>query len=307
MQIGIVGLGKMGANIARRLCRADIHVVGYDGDAAAVAGLGTEPGFAAAHSLDALLLALPAPRTVWCMLPAGEPTRRTLDELARKLAPGDRVVDGANGHYREAMARAGRFEANGIGFVDAGVSGGIWGLANGYALMLGGAEEDVAALARVFTALAPQPGQWLRCGPPGAGHFVKMIHNGIEYGLMEAYAEGFALLQGHPDFDLDLAAIADNWLKGSVVRSWLLELAADAFRKDPGLEQITGYVEDTGEGRWTVEQAIQHSVPMPVIASSLFMRFRSRQQDTFSGKVLAALRNEFGGHAVKAKDEGPAT
>jgi 6-phosphogluconate dehydrogenase len=299
MQIGLVGLGKMGANIARRLCRADIHVVGYDGDAAAVTGLGTEPGFAAAHSLDALLLALPAPRTVWCMLPAGEPTRRTLDELARKLAPGDRVVDGANGHYREAMARAGRFEANGIGFVDAGVSGGIWGLENGYALMLGGSQADVAALARVFGALSPAPGQWLHCGPAGAGHYVKMIHNGIEYGLMQAYAEGFALLQGHPDFDLDLAAIAGNWLEGSVVRSWLLELTRDFLADDAKLAGVAPVVADSGEGRWTAQEAIDRGVPAPVITTALMQRFASRGGDDFAARVLAMMRNRFGGHRVE--------
>ena len=298
MQVGVVGLGKMGAGIARRLCRADIHAVGHDLGAGALEALAGEPGFEAAWSLDGLLLALKAPRTVWCMLPSGEATQGLLDELHAKLVPGDRVVDGANGHYRDAMANAARFEAAGIGFVDAGVSGGVWGLENGYALMLGGAAEDVAALARVFGALAPKPGQWLHCGPAGAGHFVKMIHNGIEYGLMQAYAEGFALLREHPDFDLDLAAIAGNWLQGSVVRSWLLELARDALAGDPGLAGVAPVVADSGEGRWAAREAIERGVPAPVITTALMQRFASQGRDEFAARVLATLRNRFGGHAI---------
>ena len=298
MQVGVVGLGKMGAGIARRLCRADIHAVGHDLGAGALEALAGEPGFEAAWSVDGLLLALKAPRTVWCMLPSGEATQGLLDELHAKLAPGDRVVDGANGHYRDAMANAARFEAAGIGFVDAGVSGGVWGLENGYALMLGGSAEDVAALARVFGALAPKPGQWLHCGPAGAGHFVKMIHNGIEYGLMQAYAEGFALLREHPDFDLDLAAIAGNWLQGSVVRSWLLELARDALAGDPGLAGVAPVVADSGEGRWAAREAIERGVPAPVITTALMQRFASQGRDEFAARVLATLRNRFGGHAI---------
>ena len=298
MQVGVVGLGKMGAGIARRLCRADIHAVGHDLGAGALEALAGEPGFEAAWSVDGLLLALKAPRIVWCMLPSGEATQGLLDELRAKLAPGDRVVDGANGHYRDAMANAARFEAAGIGFADAGVSGGVWGLENGYALMLGGAAEDVAALGRVFGALAPKPGQWLHCGPAGAGHFVKMIHNGIEYGLMQAYAEGFALMREHPDFDLDLAAIAGNWLQGSVVRSWLLELARDALAGDPGLAGVAPVVADSGEGRWAAREAIERGVPAPVITTALMQRFASQGRDEFAARVLATLRNRFGGHAV---------
>jgi 6-phosphogluconate dehydrogenase len=292
----------MGAGIARRLCRADIHVVGFDASADASAALAGEPGFVAAYTIDSLLLALKAPRTVWCMLPAGEPTQAALDHLLAKLVPGDRVVDGANGHYRETMARAARFEAAGIGFVDAGVSGGIRGLANGYSLMLGGAQEEVAGLERVLDALAPQPGQWLRCGPAGAGHFVKMIHNGVEYGLMQAYAEGFALMQDHPDFDLDLAAIAGTWMQGSVVRSWLLELTRDILAEKGSLEGVAPVVADSGEGRWTAREAIDRGVPAPVITAALMQRFASQGRDDFAARVLAMMRNRFGGHAVPGKD-----
>ncbi|HEX4943098.1 MAG TPA: decarboxylating 6-phosphogluconate dehydrogenase [Usitatibacteraceae bacterium] len=298
MQIGLVGLGRMGANITRRLCRSDIHVVGFDIGPAAAEALAGEPGFEAAFSVDALLLALKAPRTVWCMLPAGAATRQMLDDLLARLAPGDCVVDGANGHYRETMARAARFEAAGIGFVDAGVSGGIWGLANGYSLMLGGPEGDIAALDRVWRALAPQPRQWLRCGPAGAGHFVKMIHNGIEYGLMQAYAEGFALMSDHPDFDLDLAAIASTWMQGSVVRSWLLELTRDLLAEDARLADVAPVVADSGEGRWTAQEAIDRGVPAPVITAALMQRFASQGRDDFAARVLATMRNRFGGHAI---------
>lgn len=304
MQVGVVGLGKMGAGIARRLCRADIHVVGHDLGAGALEALAGEPGFEAAWSVDGLLLALKAPRTVWCMLPSGEATQGLLDELRAKLAPGDRVVDGANGHYRDAMANAARFEAAGIGFADAGVSGGVWGLENGYALMLGGAAEDVAALGRVFGALAPKPGQWLHCGPAGAGHFVKMIHNGIEYGMMQALAEGFDILRNAGKSSLgpehryafDLADIAEVWRRGSVVSSWLLDLAAAALAEDRDLSGYGGAVEDSGEGRWTVQAAVDTAVPAQVLTAALYARFRSRQDHGFADKMLSALRKQFGGH-----------
>ncbi len=302
MQVGLIGLGRMGSGIARRLCRANIHVVGHDTGPAAIEALAAEPGFEPARSLDGLLLALKAPRTVWCMLPAGDPTGRALEALLGKLAPGDRVIDGANGHYRDTIARAQRFEAAGIGFVDAGVSGGVWGLEQGYALMLGGAAPDVTALERVLQALAPVPGQWLHCGPAGAGHFVKMIHNGIEYGLMQAYAEGFALMQAHPDFGLDLAAIANNWTKGSVVRSWLLELTRDFLAEDASLFGVAPVVADSGEGRWTAQEAIDRGVPAPVITAALMQRFASQGRDDFAARLLATMRNRFGGHEIPKEE-----
>jgi 6-phosphogluconate dehydrogenase len=298
MQVGIVGLGKMGANLARRLARADIHVVGFDTDRAAAEPLASEPGFTPAYSVDALLLALKGPRIVWCMLPAGQPTARLLDHLAATLAPGDLVVDGANGHYREAMARSARFAALDIGFVDAGVSGGVRGLESGYSLMLGGTQKDIDALWRVLEALSPRPGQWLRCGPAGAGHYVKMIHNGVEYGLMQAYAEGFALMKDHPDFDLDLDAIAATWMQGSVVRSWLLELSREFLGDKAALDATAPVVADSGEGRWTAQEAIDRGIPVPVISAALMQRFASQGRDDFAARVLALMRNRFGGHAI---------
>ena len=298
MQVGIVGLGRMGGNIARRLCRAGIHVVGYDANPAMAEPLAGEPGFQPAFSIDAMLLALKGPRIVWCMLPAGAETARLLDHLAATLAQGDRVVDGANGHYRVTMARAPRFAELGIGFVDAGVSGGGRGLESGYSLMLGGAQKDIDALWRVLEALAPRPGQWLRCGPTGAGHYVKMIHNGVEYGLMQAYAEGFALLEGHPDFDLDLDAIAATWMQGSVVRSWLLELSREFLGDAEALQAAAPVVADSGEGRWTAQEAIDRGIPAPVITTALMQRFSSQGRDDFAARVLALMRNRFGGHAI---------
>ena len=298
MQLGLIGIGKMGGNIARRLCRASIHVVGFDADARVAESLAAEAGFEPAFSVDALLLALKAPRTVWCMLPAGGATQHLMNELFAKLAPGDVVIDGANGHYRESMARGERFRDAGIGFIDAGVSGGIWGLENGYCLMLGGDAAEIASRERIWRALAPQPGQWLHCGPSGSGHFVKMVHNGIEYGLMQAYAEGFALLEGHPDFKLDSAAIASNWLQGSVVRSWLLELTRDALADEGALDGAAPVVSDSGEGRWTARESIERGIPTPVITAALMQRFASQGRADFSARLLALMRNRFGGHAV---------
>ena len=303
MDVAMVGLGRMGANMARRLLRGGHRVVVWNrtfAKAEELAADGGEP----VRALSDVPGALPTPRVIWLMLPYGETTQAAIAELVPLLEPGDVLVDGGNSPFQHDIERGVALAEHGIRYLDAGTSGGVWGLEVGYCLMVGGERSAYDHVEPLLRTLAPPGHGYDYMGGHGSGHFVKMVHNGIEYGMMQAYAEGFELLEA-TEWDLDMAKIADLWNQGSVVRSWLLELAADAFRKDPGLEHISGYVEDTGEGRWTVEQAIQHSVPMPVIASSLFARFRSRQQDTFSGKVLAALRNEFGGHAVKAKDEGP--
>jgi 6-phosphogluconate dehydrogenase len=301
MQIGIIGLGKMGAAIARRLCDADIHVAGLDIDPLAADALKPVPGFDAAYSLDALLLALPAPRIVWCMLPSGEATRQALDDLLHKLSAGDVVIDGGNSFYKDSMARAARFEEQGIAFIDAGISGGLGGLEHGFAIMMGGSEHTVKKLARPLDALAPHPQQWLHCGPSGAGHFVKMIHNGIEYGMMQAYAEGLALLDGKREFDLDLPAITSMWEHGSVIRSWLLELITVFLRQDSKLARIAPVVADSGEGRWTAMESIEQGIPAPVITTALMQRFSSQGHDDFAAKLLAMMRRSFGGHGVEAK------
>ncbi len=300
MDIAMVGLGRMGGNMARRLLRGGHRVVVWNRTFAKAEELGAE-GAEPVRALGDVVSALPQPRVIWLMLPYGDTTQQAIDELVPLLSAGDILVDGGNSPYRDDVRRGAALAERGIRYLDAGTSGGVWGLEVGYCLMVGGERSAYDHIEPILTTLAPPGHGHDYMGGHGAGHFVKMVHNGIEYGLMQAYAEGFELLQA-TDWDLDLAAIADLWNQGSVVRSWLLELAVDAFAKDPGLQQISGYVEDTGEGRWTVEQAIAHGVPMPAIASALFMRFRSRQADTFSGKVLAALRNEFGGHAVKEKE-----
>ncbi len=292
----MVGLGKMGGNMVVRLLGGGHEVVAYARTRSSVekaAQEGAEP----AHSLQQLVHALVPPRIVWLMIPAGAPTEETLGTLKGLLAPGDIVVDGGNSEYRDTIRRAQEMEALGIRYLDAGTSGGIWGLKVGYCLMVGGDAAAVAYVEPIFRTLAPENG-YLHVGPAGAGHFVKMVHNGIEYGLLEAYAEGFEILEDSK-FDLDLVGIADLWNHGSVVRSWLLELGADALRRDPNLGSIEGFVEDSGEGRWTVEESIRLGVPAPVIALSLMARFRSRQTSSFGAKFIAALRNEFGGHAVR--------
>jgi len=299
MQIGFVGLGRMGGNMVHRLRRDGDHaVVAFDPNADARHAV-EEFGATTATSLEDLVAKLQTPKAVWVMVPAGEITANTISTLAGLLQPGDTIVDGGNSNWRDTQARGEQCKAKGIHLVDAGTSGGIWGLQVGYCIMAGGDKEAVDRLLPIFTTLAPPDG-FLHVGPTGSGHFTKMVHNGIEYAMLQGYAEGFDILQAS-QFDLDLHGIAHLWNQGSVVRSWLLELAEAAFQRDPTLEKLRGYVDDSGEGRWTVEEAIDLRVPAPVIALSLFMRFDSRRDDSFANKVIAALRNEFGGHAVKAE------
>ena len=298
MQVGMVGLGRMGMNMARRLMRGRHRVVAYNRSPEPVRKISAE-GAAGAYSLEELVGNLSAPRTVWIMVPAGKPVDDLIGRLRSLLSRGDVIVEGGNSFYKDDIRRERELRPSGIHYLDAGVSGGIWGLKVGYCLMIGGDRRVYRRLVPLFRTLAPKDG-FLYCGPAGAGHFVKMVHNGIEYGMMTAYGEGFAILKGSPYAeDLDFAKVSHLWNQGSVVRSWLLELAEAAFRKDRDLSTIEGYVEDSGEGRWTVQQAIETGVPAPVIALSLFQRFRSRQKDSFSDKLLAALRREFGGHPIK--------
>ncbi|ROU04850.1 phosphogluconate dehydrogenase (NAD(+)-dependent, decarboxylating) [Lysobacter enzymogenes] len=298
MELGMVGLGRMGANMAERLVRGGHTVVGFDPGAAAREQAAAR-GIGAAASLAELVAALPAPRTLWLMVPAGA-VDATLAELRPLLAAGDTVVDGGNSNYKDTVRRAGELLAHDLHYVDSGTSGGVWGLQEGYSLMIGGEEAAVGRLRPIFETLAPAAERgWGRVGPSGAGHFTKMIHNGIEYGMMQAYAEGFAILGRKVEFGLDLHQIAQIWRHGSVVRSWLLDLSADALGKNPALEGIAPYVEDSGEGRWTVAEAIDLDVSAPVITASLMERLRSREKDSFADKLLAAMRNEFGGHAIR--------
>jgi len=288
----------MGFNMTLRLLHAGHRVVAYDRSPERVQEVERQ-GAVAAPALEDLTRALSPPRAVWAMIPAGPPVDELIDRLLPRLAPGDLVIDGGNSNYRDSRRRAERLAAAGLQFVDAGTSGGIWGLELGYCLMVGGEKAAIEVLGPVLDALAPEGG-WLHVGPPGAGHFAKMVHNGIEYGMMQAYGEGFEILRSS-DYRYDLAGLARLWNRGSVVRSWLLELAERAFEKDPGLDHIRGFVEDSGEGRWTVLEAIDRGVPAPALALALFSRFRSRQEDSFRDRVIAALRAEFGGHAVKRK------
>jgi 6-phosphogluconate dehydrogenase len=323
MQIGIIGLGRMGANIARRLMQGGHTPVVYDIDAAARAELGRD-GASAAESLEAVVGQLGAPRAVWVMLPAGKITEGTIAHLASILSAGDIVIDGGNSYYKDDIRRAAELGKSGIHYIDVGTSGGVWGLTRGYCMMFGGPEEQVRALDPIFRTLAPGRGDipltpdreahdaraeegYIHAGPAGAGHFVKMVHNGIEYGLMQAYGEGFNILQGKNTdllppgerFDFNLADIAEVWRRGSVISSWLLDLGAEALARDPGLESFSGYVEDSGEGRWTVEAAIEEAVPAEVLTASLYTRFRSRQSHNFAEKMLSAMRFGFGGHVEK--------
>ena len=286
--------------MARRLARSSVRVHAFDVSPMARAALADEPGVLAAESLNALVKALPAPRLLWLMLPAGEITQSTLDALSPLLAKDDTVVDGANAYYKDSMQRAQALARQGLRFVDAGVSGGVWGLKNGYAIMLGGTSEAVAHVTPFVRILAPAPDTgWLHCGPAGAGHFVKMVHNGIEYGMMQAYAEGFALMAAKEPFALDLAAVAETWRHGSVVRSWLLDLTAEFLRRDATLAELKPFVADSGEGRWTALEAIELGVPAPVMSLALMARFASQGQSDYANKLLAMMRNMFGGHAVQ--------
>jgi 6-phosphogluconate dehydrogenase len=298
MQLAMIGLGKMGGNMVERLLRGGHEVVAFD-RAAEIVQKYVKLGATGAKSLSEVVKQLSAPRVVWIMVPAGAPVDDTIAELRPMLSEGDIIIDGGNSNFHETMRRGQALAEAGISLIDSGTSGGIWGLENGYCLMVGGDRRAVLRCEPIFKTLA-QEGGYLHVGPSGAGHYVKMIHNGIEYGLMQAYAEGYEILHASKNFPgLDLEAIGELWQHGSVVRSWLNELAVSAFQKDRGLDKIKGFVSDSGEGRWTVAEAIDTDVPAPVITLSLLMRFRSRQTDSFSMKVLAALRNEFGGHAVQ--------
>jgi len=299
MRIGMIGLGRMGMNMARRLLRDGHEVVAFNRSPDKVDRIAGE-GAEGAYTLAELVDRLAAPRIIWIMLPAGKIVEEHINMLAELLQAGDIIIEGGNSRYEDDVRRAAELEKQAIHYLDAGVSGGIWGLEIGYCTMVGGNREVFNNLVPIFTSLAPRDG-FLYCGPPGAGHFVKMIHNGIEYGMMQAYGEGFALLDASPYSDnLDYREIARLWNRGSVIRSWLLELLEDAFANDPQLNEIIGYVDDSGEGRWTVEQAIESRVAAPVIANALFARFQSRDANSFANRVLAALRREFGGHAVKS-------
>ncbi|NUO64910.1 MAG: decarboxylating 6-phosphogluconate dehydrogenase [Gemmatimonadaceae bacterium] len=297
MRVAMIGLGKMGGNMTTRLLRKGHEVVAFDRSAEAVQRA-TEAGARSAADLKGVVAALAAPRVVWIMVPAGAPVDETIETLVPLLARGDVIIDGGNSRYIDTLRRGRSLAERGIEFVDAGTSGGVWGLENGYCLMVGGSDRAISVCEPIFTALS-EPGGYAHVGPTGAGHYVKMVHNGIEYGLLQAYAEGYEILHASKDFDLDLAKIAALWNHGSVVRSWLNELAERAFAKDASLADLKGWIADSGEGRWTVQEATDLDVPAPVIALSLIMRLRSRQEDSFGAKVIAALRNEFGGHAVK--------
>ena len=299
MELGMIGLGRMGGNMAQRLLQGGHNVVAYDPRPEAVQALAQE-GAAGATSLQDLATRLAAPRAVWVMVPAGDPTESTINSLAQALSPGDVVIDGGNSNYKDSMRRAAALKEKGIAFLDAGTSGGVWGLKEGYSLMVGGDADAFHRLEPIFQTLAPGPDKgYGYVGPAGAGHFVKMVHNGIEYGMMQAYAEGFELMQAKEEFNFDMAKIAEIWRYGSVVRSWLLDLTAAALGDDPSLDSLQPYVEDSGEGRWTVQESIDLGVPTPVISLSLQMRFRSRQDNSFGARLLAAMRNQFGGHAVR--------
>ena len=300
MQLGLIGLGKMGGNMARRLRRGGIEVAGYNRDAGATQALADECGLVPADSPQSLVDKLDTPRLLWLMLPAGQVTESYVQQMTDMLRPGDVLIDGANSFYKDSLRRGQLLADKGIHFLDAGVSGGVWGLQNGYALMVGGSDEAFGLLQPIVETLAPAKDRgWVHTGPVGSGHFTKMIHNGIEYGMMQAYAEGFTLLQGRDDFGLDLAAIAESWRHGSVVRSWLLDLTAGVLAGDQTLDDVLPYVADSGEGRWTALEGIEQGVPTPVMSLALMARFASQGQQDYASKLLAMMRKQFGGHDVK--------
>ncbi|MCU0612547.1 MAG: decarboxylating 6-phosphogluconate dehydrogenase [Candidatus Eisenbacteria bacterium] len=307
MDLGMIGLGRMGANMALRLIRGGHRVVAYSPDTVHAAGFrAAAPGGKLAASLGELHDVLPRPRIGWVMVPSGDATEQVIRELSAALEPGDLIVDGGNSNYHDTMRRAAEVTAKGLEFVDVGTSGGVWGLDGGYSLTVGGTAAAVAMLRPILETLAPDPGRgWGHVGTHGAGHFVKMVHNGIEYGMMQALAEGFEILSGKGEFGLDLRRIAEIWQDGSVIRCWLLDLVARSLREDPALTGIRGWVADSGEGRWTIQEAIDQDVPAPIITLALMMRFASRQDESFAAKLLAALRHQFGGHEVQPADHTP--
>jgi 6-phosphogluconate dehydrogenase len=302
MQLGMVGLGKMGANMTKRLLQDGHSIIVTDLNEAAIAAA-EDDGATGATDLSVLVHKLDRPRAVWVMVPSGAPTESTIDELGGLLSAGDIIIDGGNSNYKDSIRRGQELRKKDIHFVDVGTSGGVWGLAEGYSMMIGGDQVAVDQLRPVFESLAPGVDKgWGHVGPVGAGHFVKMVHNGIEYGLMQAYAEGFEIMRAKESFGLDMHQIAEIWRFGSVVRSWLLDLVAEALGENPDLDGIKGYVSDSGEGRWTVFEAIDQDIPAPVITLSLLARFISRQEDSYAAKLLAAMRNKFGGHAIKHEE-----
>lgn len=305
MQLGMIGLGKMGGNMVLRLLAGGHQVVGFDQNQEALEHI-QQHGAAAAQSMDELInmLGQAGERVVWMMVPAGEITQSVLEDLLERLAPGDIIIDGGNSNFNQTKQRAQQVSAQGIHFVDVGTSGGVWGLKEGYAMMIGGPEEAVKRLTPIFETLAPAPDRgWGHMGPSGSGHYVKMVHNGIEYGMMQAYAEGFELMEAKKEFDLDLGQIAELWRHGSVVRSWLLDLTADALNNAGDLNQLSDYVSDSGEGRWTIIDSVEEGVPTPVITLATQMRFRSQQEVSYAGQMLSAMRRAFGGHAVKTLED----
>ena len=304
MELGLVGLGRMGGNMVQRLLAGVHSIVGYDPNQETVESV-VQQGAVGVSSLEALVNTLSTPRAVWVMVPAGKLTEDTVNTLADLMSAGDTIIDGGNSNYKDSMRRTAKFSERGLYFLDAGTSGGIWGLKEGYSMMVGGDRDAFSRLESLFQTLAPAPDKgYAHVGPSGAGHFVKMVHNGIEYGLIQAYVEGFELMAAKREFELDLTEVSELWRYGSVVRSWLLDLTASALEEDSSLDSIQAYVDDSGEGRWAVEESIELGVPLPVITLALQARFRSRQDQPYGAKLLAAMRNQFGGHAVKKADNG---